>query len=494
MLKLRKKDGGITVAENKEHAREIENQHVVSNGRLLSYAIGLAGQNMTYGYISSWLFYFMTSVIKINSVTVGLITSVTRAWDSVNDPLVGALVDKHRFKNGNKLRPILIITPPFVGVLSALMFINLPVGQTAKIAIIFAAYLLWDLFYSFQDVGLWGMIAASSPYSHERAKVSQWVSIGAGAGSTIVMVFQVLRSMLTDRGMSDTAVFALFGIIFGLGGELISMSAHRMKETVETPKSEESIIEAIFVLRHNKTLLLISLARFCKDVFATLLPAAYFFESRESFNFGFAAFDGQTSQVVFTVLSGAIGALAMFFATKVSDRLGGMKRLLILAQSSSVILRLISYFIGVNSVPRLYAVILLVSIMSVPVNMMDIAHRSLTSDSIDEVEYKTGKRTEGISFSVQNFISKLSSAAGLLINGFVLKWLKYDNSLKNFQQGALFMKWQWPIYMAGPIIGNVLYLIVISFVNDDKEKKEKIEAELKLRRESAKEKVAEINA
>ena len=480
--------------KNGTRERNIENQSVVTNGRLFSYAIGLAGQNMTYGYISSWLFYFMTSVIKINSVTVGLITSITRAWDSVNDPIVGALVDRHRFKNGEKLRPILIITPPIVGILSALMFFNLPVGQTAKIVIIFAAYLLWDLFYSFQDVGLWGMVAASSPYSHERAKVSQWVSIGAGAGSTIVMVFQLLRSTFTNAGLSDSAVFAIFGLVFGLGGELISMSAYRMKENVETPKSDESVIEAIFVLRHNRTLLLISLARFCKDVFAALLPAAYFFESRESFDFGFAVFDGQTSQVVFTVLTGAIGALAMFFATKVSDKIGGMKRLLILAQSASAVLRLISYFVGIGSVPRLYTVMIMIAIMIIPVNMMDIAHRSLTSDSIDEVEYKTGKRTEGISFSVQNFISKLSSAAGLLISGFILKWLRYDNSLKNFQQGALFMKWQWPIYIAGPIIGNVLYLIVISFVNDDKEKKERIEAELRQRRETAKEKIEEVNA
>lgn len=471
-----------------EHARSLENKGSVSNGRLLSYAIGLAGQNMTYAYISSWLFYFMTSVMKINSVTVGLITSVTRAWDSINDPIVGALVDKHRFKNGNKLRPYLIYTPPIIGVLSALMFFNFPVATGAKIAIIFAAYMLWDFFYSFQDVALWGMVAVSSPNSHERAKVSQWVSIGAGAGSTVIMVFQVLRSSMNNAGMSDAVVFAIFGLVFGFGGELISMSAHRMKEVVETPKSEESIFEAIFVLRHNRTLLLISLARFFKDITQSLLPWAYFFESRESFNFGFASFDGPTSQVVYTVLTGAIGALAMFFATKVSDKLGGMKRILILAQSTSIILRTVSYFIGIGSTPKLYAVMILMAIVSVPVNMMDIAHRSLTSDSIDYVEYKTGMRTEGISFSIQNFISKISSAVGLLINGFILKWLRYDNALKNYQQGTLFIKWQWPIFILGPVIGQILYLIVISFVRDNPEERKMIEAELEKRRAEVKEK------
>ena len=480
--------------EKAVHERTVENKTYVTNGRLFSYAAALAGQNMTYAYISNWLFYFMTSVMRIDSKTVGYITSITRAWDSINDPIVGALVDKHRFKNGEKLRPYLVATPPIIGVLTALMFMNFPIGGTAKIALIFAAYLLWDFFYSFQDVALWGMVAVSSPNSHERGKVAQWVSIGAGAGSTILMVFQLFRSVLTGEkfNMSDAAVFAIFGVVFGLGGELISMLAFRMKETVETPKSEESIFEAIFVLRHNRTLLLISLARFCKDITQALLPWAYFFESRESFNFGFATFDGPTSQVVYTVLTGAVGALAMFFATKIADKLGGMKRILLLAQSSSIILRIISYFVGIDTVPRLYVVMILMAVVSIPCNMMDIAHRSLTSDSIDYVEYKTGQRNEGISFSIQNFISKISSAVALLLSGYILNWLRYDNTLKNYQQNPVFIKWQWPLFIVGPVIGNILYLIVISFVKDDAEQRARIEAELEKRRAAVKNQMEEL--
>ncbi len=455
----------------------------VSTKNLLAYSVGLAGQNMTYGYISGWLFYYLTSILKIDSVVVGLITSISRAWDSINDPIVGGLVDKHKFKNGEKLRPFLIYTPLVIGVLSALMFIPYRLSTPAIIAIICAEYLVWDLFYSFQDTALWGMVAVSSPHHEERGRVAQWVSIGAGAGSTVAGFFQILRSVCSGKfGMSDVAIFAMFGLIFGLGGELLSLFSHKMKENVETPKSEESLIEAIFVLRHNKTLLLISLARFCKDITQALLPWAYFFESRESFNFGFATFDGGTTQVVYTIMTGAIGAVAMLFVTKIAKKIGGMKRILIIAMVSNILLRTIAFFIGFNSIGQIYAVMGLISIVTIPTNMMDIAHRSLTSDSIDEVEYKTGKRTEGISFSVQNFISKISAAVTLLFSGIILKMLKYDNTKKNFMQGALYNKWIWPIFMLGPVIGQILYLIVISFVKDDKETKLKIEAELHERR------------
>ena len=458
----------------------------VPTKNLLAYAVGLAGQNMSYGYISGWLFYYMTTILKIDSVIVGLITSISRIWDSVNDPIVGALVDKHKFKNGEKLRPILLYTPLIIGVLSAAMFMPYGLSNSAIIFIICVEYLVWDIFYSFQDTALWGMVSVSSPNGDERARVSQWVSIGAGAGATVAGFFQIFRSFLSGNfGLSDVTIFASFGIAFGLGGELMSLFAHRMKENVETPKNEESIIEAIFVIRHNKKLLLISLARFLKDITGALLPWAYFFESRKEFNFGFMSFDGPTTQVVYSIFTGAIGALAMFFVAQLASKIGGMKRILVIAAASNIILRSIACFVGFESVSQMYIVMALIAIVTIPTNMMDIAHRSLTSDSIDEVEYITGKRTEGISFSIQNFISKISSAVTLFFNGIILKALQYNSDLPNYSQGERYQKWVWPIFMAGPVIGHILYLIVISFLSDNKEKRLQIETELKARREAA---------
>lgn len=469
----------------KKETQTNQSQRFVSTKNLLAYAVGLAGQNMSYGYTSGWLFYYMTSILKIDSVIVGIITSVSRVWDSVNDPIVGALIDRHKFRSGEKLRPILLYTPLIIGILSAMMFIPYKLSTAALIAIICVEYLLWDLFYSFQDTALWGMVSVSSPLGDERARVSQWVTIGAGAGWTVASFFQIFRSFCSGTfGMSDVAIFAVFGLAFGLGGELLSLFAYRMKETVDTPKSEESILEAIFVIRHNKKLLLISLARFFKDITGTLLPWAYFFESRENFNFGFATFDGRTTQVVYSIFTGAIGALAMFFVTGFAKKIGGMKRILIIAAASNIILRTIACLVGFNSLGQMYIVMALMALVAIPTNMMDIAHRSLTSDSIDEVEYITGKRTEGISFSIQNFTTKIASAVVLFFNGVILKALNYDNNLPIHLQGELYNKWVWPIFMVGPVIGMILYLVVILIVSDDKEKRLQIENDLKARREN----------
>ncbi len=466
----------------------------VRTGNLLAYSVGLAGQNISYGYISGWLFYYLEYVRGISPKLSGVITGVSRIWDSINDPIVGAMVDKHRFKNGEKLRPLNLITPPIIGILAVLMFLPYKTSNGAFIAIVCAAYLLWDLFYSFQDVALWGMVAVSSPHSHERSRVSQWVSIGAGAGGTIASLFPMIRGFVEGAGVSTIHVFALFAVIFAFGGELISMLSHRMREVVETEQSKESLLEAIFVLRHNRTLLLISAARYFKDITATILPWVYFFESRELYNLGFAKVAYGNMQVVYTFASGAAGAVAMLFATRIAKKIGGMKRLLIVSQLCNIVCRIASFFIGFNTPAQIFSVIIIMSIASIPMNSMDIAHRALTADSIDYVEYKTGKRTEGISFSMQNFISKLSSATIQLINGWVLSWLGHDSKRKNFDQNPTYMKWQWPIFMLGPVIGAVLYTIIISFVRDNDDEKLRVEAELLERRKAAEEKAEILNS
>lgn len=48
--------------------------------------------------ISQWLNYFMTNVLYISAASTGTMMGVVRVWDAINDPLVGTLIDRHKFK------------------------------------------------------------------------------------------------------------------------------------------------------------------------------------------------------------------------------------------------------------------------------------------------------------------------------------------------------------------------------------------------------------
>ena len=462
-------------------SKETKGEGYVPNNEIFAYASGLAGQNMTYGFVSGWLRYFCINLLHMDPVKVGSVFTLSHVWDAVNDPIIGAIVDRRNHKPYMKLRPYHLYFPPILGLISLAMFFNFNLSENMQVAYLLLTYFIFDFFYSFQDVALWGLIPLSSPHSDERSRVAQWVSIGAGAGGVVVGAFQIIRSTLNSAGLSDASVFFICAIIFCVGGELISMNAYRMKERVAMPPEKgESVLQSLLVLRHNPTLLLISLARFSQAL-SPKVQNAYFFEN--CVNFG--SVNGQTLEVIYGAASGVLGTPVMFFATSVAKKIGGMKKILVLSQLFAAVLRIAAFFVGFDTIPKFIIMTALMAIVNLPGQMMDIAHRSLTADSIDEVELKTGLRTEGVSFSMQNFTTKMQSGASTLIEGFVLKFLGYDSMSKEqgLPQSEKFLKWQWPMFMLGPVVGAVLYLILISFVKDNKERKQEIERQLRERRQ-----------
>jgi len=457
----------------------------IPNRELLSHAVGLSGQNFAYAFISGWLFYFCTNVLKISPKKVGIITGIARGWDAANDPIVGGFIDKRKSVPGRKLRPYLMYLPLPIGIFSALMFVNFGLSETAAIIYFISVYLIWDTLYSFQDVGLWGMVAMASPHSSEHLRMAQWARIGAGSGSVLLGLFPLILGAKDKLGVTESQLFMICGLVCGLGGELVSWAAVGIKERVENKPQEESILEGILMVRHNKILLTIALAQIL-GALSPVIPGIYFFKyGVGTVQFGHTSMNGETLMFWFGIASGFPYSFAMFFAKILSKKLGGAKNVFIVSKSASIIARTMAYFIGFGSSKQIVAVAALLALASFPDGASDIAKTSLWCDSIDYVEWKTGKRTEGISFSVQNFLSKLTSGITLVINGFMLDRLGFKESLGVAGQSKLFYKWQWPIYMLGPVVGAVLFLLTVLTINYPKAMKERVEKELIERRAAA---------
>lgn len=477
-----------------------ETETKVSNTRLLSYAAGLTGQNMTYNFVSNRLFVYLNTILKIPSEKTGIITGVSTLWDAINDPLIGGLIDRRKHKPGQKMRPFLLWTPVIIGILVFLMFVDFGFKESQTIAFVLVLYILFDVVYSLQDISIWGIAAMSSPDSTERGRVIQWITIAAGLGGTLGGLFPTFKDMFVKNEiMTEKNTYVFGAMIFGLGGMLIAMLAYRMKEKVESAADEKksSVLSDIWDLRHNKTLIIVCLARTVQSI-SIALPWEYFFETQGlAYNVFGAEISGGTAQVVYGFIMGIPGAIAMFFAIKLIKRLGGNKNLLVFSEAITIVARVLAFFVGANdrflNIGALGIVMLLLGTAQVFTNMKDIAHRSLLTNSIDEVELETGKRTEGIVFSMQNFVSKLTGAIPKFIQGYVLKFLGFDPNIKhaanqtviNAQVAPRFLKYRWHQFILGPAIGSALYLIVILFLKDDQTHIAEVERQLRAKREAA---------
>ena len=463
-----------------------------SNRETLSYAVGATGQNMSSGFVTGRVVYYYENhaVPGEKAHIAGKIMTASIVWDAVNDILVGGYVDRRKHKPYQKMRPYLLYFPPVIGLLGAMMFLTFLPGETLRLAYLVFCYFCWDLLYSFQETGMWGMLPLSSPHSRPRAKVTQWVTIGANLGGYLPKAFPVAWDLLKKGGMDEKTIFILFAFIFGLGGELLSLRAAKFRERVASPaQQDESFIKSIAVLRYNPKLLLIGAAKCIHEVYPRI-NRTYFYQSafRKS-----GAMGGGTAETTYETVSSIPGALSVFFANKLIDKFGGMKRALIISQIAIIAARFLAYGVGVIPATRfdtVHGYLIMCSIIGISsafTSFMEIAHRSLINDSIDETELKTGLRTEGISTSAINFARKITnSLQSLIMNLTLYRFLGYNAEPGDkdyiLHQSEKFYRWQYPIFMLGPVIGEALYILIIIFVKDDKAYQAEVERQLALRR------------
>ena len=102
------------------------------------------------------------------------------------------------------------------------------------------------------------------------------------------------------------------------------------------------------------------------------------------------------------------------------------------------------------------------------------------------MEWKTGKRTEGITFSIQTSFTKISSGITSGLATLALHLLGYkaiDNAASYLgTQTAAFDSWIWPLVVLTPAVASVLFIIPLLFVNYTKEKRALVESDLNARR------------
>ena len=102
----------------------VKEKNYISKKEMGNFIFGLCGQNMVYSLIGASFFtYFMTDIAMFPAIVVSVLLIVMKVWDGVNDPIVGSFIDKHSFKNGEKMRPFLKYTPLPVGISTVLMFL-----------------------------------------------------------------------------------------------------------------------------------------------------------------------------------------------------------------------------------------------------------------------------------------------------------------------------------------------------------------------------------
>ena len=71
----------------------------------IGYTLGDLGCCFTEQYRAMYLGIFYTLILQVNPYHVGILMLITKIWDAVNDPMIGALVDARKPGKGGKFIP-----------------------------------------------------------------------------------------------------------------------------------------------------------------------------------------------------------------------------------------------------------------------------------------------------------------------------------------------------------------------------------------------------
>ena len=172
---------------------------------LLQYAL-------TSGVLSSDPATYSTQYLVITIATM-----VALVWDGINDPIMGFIVEKVHFKLG-KYKPWILIGAIGNTLAVMLLFLVRPTNSWVFVVLMILFYVLWDTFFTMNDIGYWAMLPSLSSDEKERATLTSRVTICAAIGGFVMTAAATLLPTMfgASTGKGAAAVYGIMAVIVSL--------------------------------------------------------------------------------------------------------------------------------------------------------------------------------------------------------------------------------------------------------------------------------------
>lgn len=405
---------------------------------VLSYSTAGLGQNIICQLVTTFFMIYMTEVVGAKALWLSIMFLAARLFDAFNDPIMGTFVDKTRSKWG-KMRPYLLFSPIPIAVLTVLLFTSFNWSENAKFAYSTVIYLLWGIAYTSVDVPYWGLASSMTSDTDKRNTLLTIARLFCTIGSGLV---SVVIPVLADTGENSLLklshedlkwlylVVAIVCVILAIPTFWIGFK--NTKERFYEEKDTVSLKENLKLLAKNKPVLLMILVGILGGLRTIYMTTAVYVAKYNFLNEGLAA-------VIFLLV--VPGGLAATLLTPILSKKFGKKTIWIWSHLIGGVLLVILYFIGLKSsgqstVAQIFFYIIII-LAGIPSGFSNILTYSMIADSIDYLEDKTGKRAEGICFSMQTLISKIGMALTAFVTLLVLGLAGYDDAAKVVTEESL---------------------------------------------------------
>lgn len=394
-----------------------------------SFGIGAVGKDMVYALVSGFILYYYNTVLGISGTFTGIMMMAARVFDAFNDPLMGVVVEKTHTRWG-KFRPW-IFTGTVTNALILYGMFAAPGALAGTPLLIYAtaAYVLWGVTYTLMDIPFWSMIPAVTSTGADRENLSV---IGRTCASVGFAIPTVLTMLLVVRlGGSEREGFALFAggvaVVFVIA-ELICVLG--MKEHVIEKQQVATVKEMFASLFANDQALVVvvGIILFNASLYLTTQLALYFFK-----------YDIGNSDLysLFGTVGGGAQILSMLSLPALRKKWGS-KTILTGAIGITIAGYIYLFILGTLKINTVVLLVIAAFVIYIGFGLATVLTTIFLADSVDYGEWKLGKRSESVIFSMQTFVVKLASAVSVLIAGIGIDVIGLDVEAQVQSEGTLF--------------------------------------------------------
>lgn len=388
----------------------------------IGYGLGDMSSSMFWKIFSFYLPIFYSDIFKLTLAQTAVLMFVTRVWDTVSDPIMGAIADRTETRWG-KYRPYLLwFAAPFA-IAGVLLFTTPNLGDQGRLIYAYATYILMMTVYTCINVPYASMLGVVTRDSSEKTVFSSYRMFFAYSGSFIALFAweplckffeQQLNLQATGAWQGSMIVVAVVCLCLFLGSFALT------REHVKLAKGNTLGHDFMALLR-NAPWWIVTGAAMCTNLFNTVRGAtvAYYFKYYIGENAhidlgitGFLFFAG-----VFLAVGEVCNMIGVVTAVPLSKRFG-KKTTFIVSSVALVVLSILFFYLPLSNAGFIMMLLLQI-IISIFTGIVSPLVWSMYADVADYSQLKNGTASTALIFSsgsmAQKFGGAIAGSAILLI-------------------------------------------------------------------------------
>ena len=358
---------------------------------------------------------FMTDVVGVKPAYAALAIFIGRTWDYINDPLIGLFTDRVRSRWGRR-RPFLLFGFIPFGLMFAMMWFRPPTENQFLLCAYYAfAYFLFDTSYTFVTMPYIALTPELTQDYDERTSLTTYRMAFSIIGSLVAFIVPLLI-IGTMRPENTGRVFSM-GIIFGAVCALpLVLTFLGTREKAEYyQQSQPGLRESLRAVSKNKPFL------FAAGIFLFTWTAAdiiqafllYFLKYRMNL-------EKQSDMILGTIFITALLVLPFWnWASRKTDKRKAYIAGMIFLSFVMVTLILLSPASG------LVLILVMAVLAGIGVSAIHVLTWAIIPDAVEVDELTTGRRHEGIFYSLVSLFKKIASSIAIPLTLLVLDWSGY---------------------------------------------------------------------